>query len=201
MLEHGERMEPGDFVSHPSLGIGIVVRAHGTKIEVRFESNEILTLLATAVTRIGTEALPADMAWRLRKNGKGLAASIERIRPKSPAVTSAFASLLSNLAAILPEERWEVPGDDSETLYIRSAVSSGKSRRIAFTALDEKPSPHIVVAVIDIKRLPDDFKGPFALRPKGFFGKDYLRAELTEDKLAQLPTMMSAMRALVARNP
>lgn len=201
MLEHGERMEPGDFVSHPSLGIGRVVRAHGGKVDVRFEPGETLTLLEAAVTQIGTETLPADMLWRLRENGRSLAASIERIRPKSPAVTSAFASLLSSLAAILPEERWEVPGDGSETLYIRSAISSGKSRRIAFTALDEKPAPHIVVAVIDTKRLPDDFKAAFALRPKGFFGKDYLRAELPEDKLLQLPTMISAMRALIARNP
>lgn len=201
MLEHGERMEPGDFVSHPSLGIGRVVRAHGTKIDVRFESNEILTLLGTAVTRIGTEALPAEMAWRLRENGKSLAASIERIRPKSPAVTSTFASLLSSLVAILPEERWEVPGDDSETLYIRSAVTSGKSRRIAFMALDEKPAPHIVVAVIDMKRLPDDFMAAFTMCPKGYFGKDYLRAEISEDKLVQLSTMTSAIRALIARNP
>lgn len=194
-------MEPGDFVSHPSLGVGRVVRAHGGKIDVRFESNEALTLLEAAVTRIGAEALPPDMTWRLRDNGKSLAASIERIRPRSPVVASAFASLLSSLAAIVPEERWEVPGDDSETLYIRSAVSSGKSRRIAFTALDEKPAQHIVVAVIDITRLPDDFKAAFTLCPKGYFGKDYLRAELPEEKLSQLPTMTSTMRALIARNP
>lgn len=194
-------MEPGDFVSHPSLGVGRVVRAHGGKVDVRIVSNEILTLLEAAVTRISAEALPVDMTWRLRDNSKSLAASIERIRPKSPAVTSAFASLLSSLAAIVPEERWEVPGDDSETLYIRSAVSSGKSRRIAFTALDEKPAPHIVVAVIDIMRLPDDFRAAFTLCPKGYFGKDYLRAELSEDKLSQLPTITSTMRALIARNP
>jgi hypothetical protein len=66
-------------------------------------------------------------------------------------------------------------------------------------ALDEKPA-HIVVAVTDVAKLPDEFRTAFVLHPRGYYDKDYLRAELHEDKLSQMPKMRGAIRALVARS-
>lgn len=191
-------MEPGDLVSHPEFGFGRIKRTRGDKVDVQFEAREIMTLLAKSLTRV--EAVPADMLWRLRDNSKSIAASIERIRPRSPLVAAAFASLLSDLAATVDERFWEVPADGSETLYIRSVTTPNKSKRVAFVALDEKPAPHIVVAVTDIKRLPKDFRSDFALCERGFFNKDYFRAEIFEDKLALMPVLLSAIRAVLARS-
>lgn len=194
-------VKPGDFVSHSSFGTGRVISTSGDKADVRFEGREEpATLQVNALTL--HESVPANKLWRLRDNGQVLAANIERLKPTSPRIVEAFESLLTDLAPIIPEGHWQVVPDknapDCATLYIRIKTPTGSARG-AFIGIGEKArrSPHLVIAVVEIERLPKGQESAFKLHPKGYHGKDYLRAEVTEDQLPEVPRLLAALQALL----
>lgn len=198
-------MQPGDFVSHPSFGIGRVISASGDKADVRFEGREeSSTLQASALTLL--QGVPANKLWRLRDHGQALAANIERLRSTSPGIVDAFETLLTDLAPIIPEGHWEVVPDKnapaSATLYVRLKTPTGSTRG-AFIGIGEKARrpAFLVVAIVEIERLPKGHESAFKLHPKGYHGKDYLRAELSEGDLSRLPELATALRGLISSYP
>ncbi|HAH07529.1 MAG TPA: hypothetical protein DCM05_13595 [Elusimicrobia bacterium] len=197
-------MQPGDFVSHPTFGVGRVVDIRINKVDAMFAKDGRRTLLRNSLAPLRSEKVAFDKLWRLRENGANLSASVEQVRLTSPKVASAYESFLEDLVSFVPENRWEVPSD-SGTLYFQMTTlkSSAKgfktvTKRIAFAGVEGEPA-RIVVAVIDIKRLPEELRALFTLVRKGYKKKDYLRAELPEDQLSRLPKLLAALRAVVVR--
>lgn len=192
-------MQPGDFVSHPAVGTGRVISVSGNNADVRFEGQAETRIFPLSTLEL-LKSVPANKLWRIRDHGATLAANIERTTPINPEIIETFKSLLAELTSIVPEGHWEVIPHDtaSATLYIRVKTQKGSTRG-AFLGLEEKARRplYLVIAIIEIERLPKAYESLFKLIPKGYHGKDYLRAEVMPDKLSEVPQLLAALQALI----
>lgn len=199
-------MQPGEFVSHPKFGVGRVLEVRVNKVDVMFAEDGRRTLLRNSLGPVKGGRVAPDKLWRLRDNGLNLARDVEKARASSPKVAAAFESFLEDLVSAVPESRWEVPADSGILYFNVTTLKAGargfrtSSKRVAFAAVEGEPA-RIVVAVLDLKRLPEEAHALFSLVRKGFFKKDYLRAEVTEEGLRALPKLLAAVRGVVARGP